>query len=71
MPVVSIQFTMPEEQQDLDLALKAGKYQAALWDLDQWLRSYTKYQDKKTWLKADEVRTKLYELINERGIDLI
>jgi hypothetical protein len=70
MPEVVLKFSLPSEQQDFDLALNAAKYNAVLWDLDQWLRSYTKYQEKKTWPKADEVRTKLYELINERGIEL-
>lgn len=54
---------------EIELALKASSFQAALWDLDQWLRSQIKYTDLE---KGDlqEVRDKLHEIINEHGITL-
>jgi hypothetical protein len=35
MPIVTLRFKLPEEQEEFDLASKAGKYSSTLWSIDQ------------------------------------
>ena len=53
------------------MAINGYKYRLALWDLDQYLRSETKYNDAlddKTYEAYDSVRTKLREFMHEHNI---
>jgi hypothetical protein len=43
MPVHTIKFNLPEEQEELDTTLKASSYSIALSDIDNLLRSKIKY----------------------------
>lgn len=43
MPWITLKFRMPEEQQDLDMALQAAKYKYALDDMSEYLRGKIKY----------------------------
>lgn len=42
---------------------------SVLWEYDQWLRKIIKYEEREKWASIDEAREKLYELLNEHGID--
>lgn len=44
MPKTTLTFSLPEEAELLHLALNGAGYHAALWDLDQYLRSRLKYE---------------------------
>jgi hypothetical protein len=66
-----LEFNLPEDQIDFDLAVKGTKYYSALWEMDQWLRSQIKYNDKLT----DEqhavyqvCRDELRECMDENGV---
>lgn len=59
---VILEFTLPEEQHDFDLAIKGHHYLSVIQDLDDWLRTMVKYTDE-TQIDIDLVRTKLQELI--------
>jgi len=61
-----LEFNLPEDQHELDKANAATRLCSVLWDFDQYLRSEIKYKDK----PLDEVREKLYEVMNSEGIDL-
>jgi hypothetical protein len=67
-----LEFNLPDDQQDFDLAVKASKFWSVLWELDQDLRAKTKYapddlpEDK--YDAYQEVRDKLYELMSENLI---
>jgi len=69
----TLEFNLPEDQQEFDLATKAFKLWSVLWELDQSLRSKTKYapdslpQDK--YDAYQEVRDELRELMSENGIN--
>jgi len=54
---------------EIELALNAGKYKSALFDLDQWLRSQIKYTDIEK-MDLQEVRDKLWEIIRENEVTL-
>jgi hypothetical protein len=54
-------------------AVKSLDLCLVLWDMDQYLRSQTKYNESLTqeqWNVLDETRTKLYEIMNARAISL-
>jgi hypothetical protein len=38
-----LEFDLPDDQADFDLANKGGKYYFVLWEMDQWYRSKIKY----------------------------
>ena len=62
----TLEFNLPEENQEFELMSKALKIYSTLWDLDVWLRSEIKYNDKE---HLEVVREKLRELMNDNRID--
>ena len=62
----TLEFNLPEENQEFELMSKALKMYSTLWDLDVWLRSEIKYNDKE---HLEVVREKLRELMNDNRID--
>jgi hypothetical protein len=69
-----LEFNLPDDQQDFNLAVNAMKFWDVLYELDQDLRSKTKYapddlpQDK--YDAYQEVRDLLYELMSNNNISL-
>jgi hypothetical protein len=67
-----LEFNLPDDQQEFDLANSGLKFWSVLWELDQELRAKTKYasddlpQDK--YDAYQEVRDKLYELMLESNL---
>ena len=39
----TLTFDLPEEQDQFEIAIKAPAMNSVLWEMDQWLRSNTKY----------------------------
>jgi len=74
MPKATIQYNLPEEQSEFDLANNASKYYSVLWDLDQYLRNFVKYpSDREDPILTDtmaRVRDELWRLMNEHNLDL-
>ena len=62
----TLEFNLPEENQEFELMSKSLKMYSTLWDLDVWLRSEIKYNDKE---HLEVVREKLRELMNDNRID--
>ena len=73
----TLEFNLPDDQQDFELATKGLKFWSVLWELDQSLRSKTKYasddlpQDK--YDAYQEIRDELYELMsnNDLSFDMV
>ena len=69
-----LEFNLPDDQEDFDLATNAIKFWHTLWELDQDLRAKTKYasddlpQDK--YDAYQEVRDKLHELMTDNNVSL-
>lgn len=67
-----LEFNLPDDQVEFDLANNGSKFWSVLWELDQDLRAKTKYapddlpQDK--YDTYQEIRDKLYELMSEDNI---
>lgn len=60
MPKVTIEFDLPEEQEEYDIYSKATSLHACLWDLKQDLRNTRKYLE----LSVEEDR--IYEEIQDK-----
>lgn len=69
MPRSYISFSLPEEQEELEICMNASKYKNVLYDVDQYLRNLAKYQGKKT-VSIEEVRNLIYKLTEEEKIVL-
>jgi hypothetical protein len=69
----TLEFNLPEDQSDFDLAANGAKGQSALWEMDQWLRSQYKYMPDEEYNKDryetyEECREKLREIMFENGL---
>jgi D-ribose pyranose/furanose isomerase RbsD len=70
----TLEFNLPDDQQEYDLANSGMSFWNVLYELDQNLRAKTKYasddlpQDK--YDAYQEVRDMLHELMNENNISL-
>lgn len=63
-----LEFLLPDEKDEYDLAINGSKY-AIIWeDLQEWLRQKYKY-DNKTTLKIEDIRKKMCELYEDRFRD--
>lgn len=65
-----LEFNLPEEKKDFTLASRGWEWANALWELDQKLRAYQKYDHQlKTVDEAiEEIRNYLHEFMEENGI---
>lgn len=71
----TLEFNLPEDQQEFNFATKGSNWWNVCWDMDQWLRTQYKYipdaeysEDK--YNAYYEARLKLNEIINENGVNL-
>lgn len=69
----TLEFNLPDEQSDFNLASNATKWYLVAWDMDQHMRSILKYGDDETksddYYKAvEEIRADLYERMSDRGL---
>ena len=67
-----LEFNLPEEDSEFQDAINGNKWSMSMWELDQHLRSLTKYPSEpinETLIDAyEEIRTKLYEILNENNL---
>ena len=61
-----LEFNLPDDNQEFELASKALKMFGTLWDFDVWLRTEIKYNNQEQY---EPVREKLRELMNDNRID--
>lgn len=69
-----LEFDLPEDGDDFKKAANANELSLVLWDLDQWLRSNTKYapdgMSGDAYDAYEDCRNKLHELLKEYSINL-
>ena len=69
----TLEFNLPEDQQDFDLAVNGAKAQVALWEMDQWLRAQYKYMSDDEYSEDkyetfEKCRDQLREIMFENGL---
>ena len=68
----TLEFNLPEDNTEYKLVNNAGKMYSVLWDMDQWLRSNTKYapdtMSEDTYNAYLKCREQLQELMNDENI---
>ena len=62
-----LEFNLPEDKEDFDFATNGFNYYSALIEMDQWLRSEYKYNDKE---EMYAVREKLNYFISENNVTI-
>ncbi len=68
-----LEFNLPEDKVDFDLAIQGSDWKHVCWEMDQLLRKHLKYDND---LKEDEVkilqyvRDEFWKFINENNVDL-
>lgn len=69
-----LEFNLPDDQQEYELANKAFSLWHVLWELDQELRAKIKYAPddlpKDKYDAYEEVREKLHELMRDNNVSL-
>jgi hypothetical protein len=70
-----LEFNLPEDNVEYELATKSSSMYMTLWDMDNWLRAQYKYMPDEEFNEVayntyEKCREKLRELMNERNIDL-
>ena len=68
-----LEFNLPEDQPDFDLAVNGAKAQSTLWEFDQWLRAQYKYMSDEEYSEDkyetyEKCREQLRELMFENGV---
>jgi hypothetical protein len=63
----TLEFNLPEDQDDFNYATNGFNYYMALVEMDEWLRAEYKYNDKEDMY---EVREKLREIILENNVKI-
>lgn len=64
---VELKFQLPEDEEQMHVAIQAMSYWRVLSDINEYLRTEIKYHDRTEY---QEVRDKLYELMEEHHINL-
>jgi hypothetical protein len=63
----TLEFNLPEDRDDFNYATNGFNYYMALVEMDEWLRSEYKYNDKE---EMYEVREKLRQIIFENNVEI-
>jgi hypothetical protein len=67
-----LEFNLPEDRNDFEIAAKAMDWSLVLWDVDQQLRSWEKYGNEfqSAGDALEAARICLREKLDERGLNL-
>jgi hypothetical protein len=70
-----LEFNLPEDKDDFELATQGSRLHSVIWEMDQWLRAQYKYMSDEEY-SADKYETyekcreKLRDLVIENKVDL-
>jgi hypothetical protein len=67
-----LEFNLPEDNHDFQASINGIKYQSAIWDYDQWLRSEMKYSElpNETYKAYETCRKELRKILEEDNIQI-
>lgn len=63
----TLEFQLPEEQEDYDLVNQARNLYCVIYELEDYLRDLAKYKNQET-INIDDLRQKIIDLKLEQGI---
>ena len=67
-----LKFDLPDDQDEYVMATQASAMHSVLWDMDQWLRSQTKYapddMSEDTFKAFELCREQLREIVYDNGL---
>jgi hypothetical protein len=68
----TIEFNLPEDQAEFDLATQGSNMYSALWDISQELRTLWKYEElsDQEWKMVERIRDKFHEILDDHQIKL-
>jgi len=70
----TLNFNLPEDDREFRMATTGKSMHTVLWELDEWLRSKTKYAPDSTSQDTidayERSRERLYQLLDQYNIDL-
>jgi len=68
----TLEFNLPEDQHEFDLAIQGSNMYSALWDISQELRKLWKYEElsDEEWKMVERIRDKFYEILGDNQINL-
>ena len=71
-----LEFNLPEDQPEFDLAVNGSKMHLVLWEMDQWLRAQYKYMPDNEYSEDkyetyEKCRDQLRELMFENQIETL
>ena len=68
----TLEFNLPEDQAEFDLATQGPNMYSALWGISEELRTLWKYEElnEKEWDMVERIRNKFYEILEENKISL-
>lgn len=66
----TLEFDLPAESEDHEVAVNALKWRSVVWEMSQFLRSQIKHGNlsESDIEYAEKVRTKLFDLMEEEGL---
>lgn len=64
-----LEFNLPVEKSEFDMAYNGSGFASAVWDLEQWLRNEEKYQNRDT-ITIEEVREKIRGFLSNNNLTL-
>ena len=69
-----LEFDLPDEQPDFEAAINGYKWESAMWDMNQYLRSVTKYAPDETSAEVvealDKARDELFNILNNYNLEI-
>lgn len=71
----TLEFNLPEDSREFEVATKGGNMHSVLWDMDQWLRTQYKYMSDEEYSEDkyetyEKCREHLRGLMLENGINI-
>jgi len=70
-----LEFNLPEDKDDFELATQGSRLHSVIWEMDQWLRAQYKYMSDEEYSTDkyetyEKCRGKLRDLVIENKVDL-
>ena len=68
-----LEFNLPEDKVDFDLALQGGDWKHVCWEMDQYLRKRVKYDEGLTEEQLEvyeDMRGEFWRMMKENNVDL-